>query len=165
MRLDLHEIISAPGSVPFEYETDIAGMDFPGVLEPLSKLTANGKAVNSAGRLTLDGEAQVSLLCQCDRCGESFTLDKHVPISAVLSDELQDEDNPDIFPIESDSADLDDIILTMFVLSMETKLLCNPDCKGLCDKCGANLNNGSCSCGRGSDPRLAALAELLNSQE
>ena len=165
MRLDIHEIISVPGTVPFEYETDVAEMDFPGVTEPLSPLTASGRVVNSAGVLNLDGEARVSLLCQCDRCGTSFTMDKRIPLHAVLADEIQDEDNPDIFPIESDCADLDEIILTAFVLSMESKLLCKPDCLGLCDKCGADLNSGPCSCGRGSDPRLAKLAMLLESQE
>ena len=165
MRLDLHEIISAPGSVPFEYEADVSGMDFPGVEEPLSPLTASGKAVNTAGLLELDGEARVSLSCRCDRCGESFVMDKRVPVHAVLSEEIQDEDNPDLFPIEGDSADLDEIIMTAYVLSMESKLLCRPDCLGLCDRCGANLNNGPCSCRSEGDPRLAKLAQLLDSKE
>ena len=83
----------------------------------------------------------------------------------MLSEEIQDEDNPDIFPIEGDSADLDEIIMTAYVLSMESKMLCRPDCLGLCDKCGANLNNGPCSCRSEGDPRLAKLAQLLDSKE
>lgn len=165
MRLDIHEIIAAPGTVSYEYEADISDMKFPGVLRALSPLTAKGSVVNSAGVISLTGEARVRLLCICDRCGEEFTLDKRIPLSVTLADELQDEENPDIFLIKGDSADLDEVMLTAFVLSMESKLLCKPDCLGLCDSCGANLNDGPCSCKRGGDPRLAGLAKLLEQQE
>ena len=47
-----------------------------------------------------------------------------------------------------------------FVLALPVKLLCRPDCKGLCSGCGADMNAASCSCGeRPGDLRLAALRE------
>ena len=50
---------------------------------------------------------------------------------------------------------------TAFILGMDTKTLCSEDCKGICPGCGVNLNQGSCTCKKETDPRLAALAKLL----
>ena len=75
-----------------------------------------------------------------------------------------DEDHEDerVFPLEGDSADLEDIIRTVFVLNMDSKLLCKPDCQGLCCRCGKNLNEGKCDCQKELDPRFAALRQLLD---
>ena len=85
-------------------------------------------------------------------------------MSAVLVSKLEDEadEDPWTFQLEGDSANLDDIMTTAFVLSMDSKLLCRPDCKGLCCRCGANLNDGPCGCQPEPDPRFAALRQLLN---
>ena len=87
-----------------------------------------------------------------------------LPIDAVLVTELANEENEDewVFTLEGDSADLDDIVRTIFVLNMDSKLLCSDDCKGMCCRCGKNLNEGPCSCEKEIDPRLAALKQLLN---
>jgi uncharacterized protein len=45
---------------------------------------------------------------------------------------------------------------------METKFLCREDCKGLCARCGKNLNLGPCGCGKEIDPRFAVLEQLLD---
>ena len=85
-------------------------------------------------------------------------------IDVVLVTELANEENEDewVFPLEGDSADLDDIVRTVFVLNLDSKLLCKEDCKGICEKCGKNLNEGECGCPkREIDPRLSALADLL----
>ncbi len=40
------------------------------------------------------------------------------------------------------SADLRDILM----LSVPIKSLCHDECKGLCPRCGQNLNEGTCAC-------------------
>ncbi len=42
--------------------------------------------------------------------------------------------------------DLDQDIKEEIILDYPIKPLCNPDCKGLCIKCGRNLNEGGCFC-------------------
>jgi uncharacterized protein len=100
----------------------------------------------------------------CDRCASDFDREENIPIDVVLVTELSNEDNEDewVFPLEGDSADLEDIIRTVFVLNMDSKLLCSEDCKGLCFRCGKNLNHGPCDCKKEIDPRLAALRQLLD---
>ena len=85
------------------------------------------------------------------------------PEDVVLVEELSNEDSEDewVFPLEADTADLKDIVRTVFVLNLDSKLLCKPDCKGLCFRCGRNLNDGTCDCRPESDPRLAVLGQLL----
>ena len=71
-------------------------------------------------------------------------------------------DNPELFLLEGDEIDLDEILSTCFVLDMETKFLCSEDCKGLCSTCGKNLNLGPCECRKPIDPRFAVLEQLLD---
>ena len=57
---------------------------------------------------------------------------------------------------------MDDLLETVYILDMDTKYLCRPDCKGVCPECGQNLNEGPCSCRKKPDPRLAVLEQLLD---
>ena len=93
-------------------------------------------------------------------------VDKPVayPLHAILVTELANDDgeeDPWLFLLEDGCADLDDIVTTTFVLSMDSKFLCRADCKGLCCRCGKDLNDGPCGCQPDADPRLAVLQQLL----
>ena len=73
MKLNLREIIEIPGgSVPFAQELDTALLDFPSVRAYTAPITAEGKVVNTAGILTLQGKLHAEMLCVCDRCGAEF---------------------------------------------------------------------------------------------
>ena len=164
MLLGLSKIIDCPGaSLPFSTSLDLSDLRF-GTCCPVSELVnAEGMIRNTAGVLMMTGAVRTCLHGICDRCAGEFTRDVEIPINVVLVTELADEDNEDewVFPLEGDSADLEDIIRTVFVLNLDSKLLCKPDCKGLCHRCGKNLNDGPCSCQKELDPRFAALKQLL----
>lgn len=92
MRLNLREIIEIPGgSVPFSQELDTALLDFPSVRAYTAPITAEGKVVNTAGILTLQGRLHAQMLCVCDRCGAEFPrtvdLDLHADITADAQDD------------------------------------------------------------------------------
>ncbi len=162
MRIDLREIIEYPGkSIPFNYGIDLSFLDFDSVEEISSPSPASGEVRNTAGILKLSGNVQIDLNCVCARCLTEFEKRIDLQLNVTLAEELQDEDNPDIFLLDGDYIDVDEVIVEAFVLNMEQKLLCREDCKGLCDKCGENLNNGPCDCMAEIDPRLAALTQLL----
>jgi uncharacterized protein len=56
---------------------------------------------------------------------------------------------------------LEDVLREQVLLSLPARTLCQPDCKGLCPRCGQNRNETACSCDEGpSDPRWEALAGL-----
>ena len=164
MLLELSRIMDCPGaSVPFAASVDLHDLRF-GTSFPVSEpVNATGTVRNTAGVLIMQGLITTTLHGVCDRCASDFVSDVTFPIDVVLVKELSNEENEDewVFPLEGDSADLDDIIRTVFVLNMDSKLLCSEDCKGLCCRCGKNLNDGPCNCQKELDPRFAALRQLL----
>lgn len=164
MLLRLSKIIETPNSVlPFETSLDLRDMQFGGSCPVQEPVTAKGTVRNTAGVLVLEGELHTVLHGVCDRCASGFVRSVSVPVRAVLTTELENEDEADewTFLLEDDTADLDEILTTAFVLNMDSKLLCKPDCKGLCFRCGKNLNDGPCACRPEADPRLAVLGQLL----
>ena len=164
MLLSLSKIIDVPGeSISFETSVDLSDLLF-GTCYPVSEpVLASGTVRNTAGVLVMTGKITTCLHGVCDRCASDFTADVELPVDVVLVTELSNEDSEDewVFPLEADCADLEDIVRTVFVLNMDSKLLCKPDCKGLCCRCGKNLNEGPCSCQKELDPRFAALRQLL----
>ena len=164
MRLDLRKIIHVPGaSVPFDLQLDLTHLDFFGARPITRPLRVQGKVTNRAGALQMEGTASTVLDLTCDRCCKPYTAEKVVALDSLLATELEDEESEDeIFLLDGDEADLDEVASTAFILAMDTKNLCSEDCKGLCSRCGADLNLGPCDCKPEVDPRLAALAQLLD---
>ena len=164
MLLDLSKIIDRPGaSIPFQESLDLSDLEFGGCKPAVEPVHGSGTVRNTAGVLLMSGELTARLQGVCDRCASEFRRDVRYPIEAVLVMELTDAENEDqwVFELDGNCADLEDILRTVFVLNMDSKLLCREDCKGLCCRCGKNLNDGPCGCGKEPDPRFAALQQLL----
>ncbi len=162
MLLDLREILDVPGSrLAFRRELDTARLDFPAVLRYLGPISAEGEIVNTAGVLTARGGIDAELLCVCDRCGAEFRQSRHTDVDAPIVP-AGDGEEDEAFCLTGDALDIDDLLETVFILDMDTKFLCRSDCKGLCPKCGRNLNDGPCGCRPDIDPRFAVLEQLLD---
>ena len=166
MLLDLKPILVTPGaSLPFETREDLSDLVF-GSCRPASEpILASGKVRNTAGVLELTGELSTTLHGVCDRCAGEFTRAVQIPVHAVLvsEEELEQTEDEWVFGIHDGCADLTDIITTAFVLNMDSQLLCRPDCKGVCFRCGKNLNEGLCGCRpQTADPRLEILRQLID---
>lgn len=164
MRLNLREIIEIPGgSVPFACELETEGLDFPSIMEYKGKPQTEGRVYNEAGVLHMEGSLRAEMCCVCDRCGSEFDSVKLTQLDATIV-EKETEENPELFVLDGDEIDLDEILSTLFILDMETKFLCSEDCKGLCSTCGKNLNLGPCGCRKQIDPRFAVLEQLLDKE-
>ena len=163
MRLDLRNIIHVPeASKPFRFQMDLSDLEFYGKHLITRPVQIEGSVTNHAGALVLEGTASSLLDLSCDRCGKAFSREKVVELNCLLATELEDEEHDEIYLIQGNEVDLEEVAGTAFILAMDTKNLCSDDCKGLCAKCGADLNNGPCGCRPEVDPRLAALAQLLD---
>lgn len=161
MFLDLREIIEVPGSeVHFECELDPAELEFDSIVSYKSAPKAIGRVFNEAGILTLEGTLRADMTCVCDRCGTEFDSVKVQELNATVCDGVNEDS--DAFVLDGDKLDLSETLYTLFVLDMESKFLCDPECKGLCSRCGANLNLGPCGCRKEIDPRFAVLEQLLD---
>ena len=97
--------------------------------------------------LDIEGSGEITVSIPCGRCLEPvesivpFTVDMHVDVAAKT-----DEDGDDIFFIEGSELDVNDLLIDEIRMNMPMRVLCKEDCRGICFRCGANLNHGSCSC-------------------
>lgn len=128
----------------------------------LRPLRGQFNATRTTEGIYIDGELYSTLTTTCVRCLE----DAIIPITVTL-DELffyPPQAAPEGEPIIGDDGflDLAPLVRELSLLDMPIKPLCQPDCQGLCQECGQNLNVGSCDCPEVViDPRLAALQKLL----
>lgn len=165
MLLNVKPILHTPGKrLDFQFELDLSDMEFSGRYPISRPVAVSGEVRNTAGILELTLNAKSTLDAVCDRCGKAFAQEKDVPFACMLAEELQNEENDEIVLLEDGMVDVGDLARTAFILDMDTKTLCSEDCKGLCPRCGADLNLGPCSCKKETDPRLAVLAKLLENK-
>ena len=125
-------------------------------------------AVLVKGRLSATGTSQFywhghisgDVTGECRRClKESHAhVDAESHIIYAEPDETTDED-PDVYLIEPGARELDlrPAIREEWLLAQPRYLLCREDCKGLCPRCGADLNEGSCDCPPQTDSRWDSL--------
>ncbi|MBQ7485069.1 MAG: DUF177 domain-containing protein [Oscillospiraceae bacterium] len=162
MRLNVNKLLHTPGKrEEFHFTMDLSDLTFGG-MHPVSRPVAvDGVVRNEAGVLLCELTAQTTLCAVCDRCLTEFDLPKSASYACILAEEKQFDDNEEIVLLEDDTVDLAALARTAFILAMDMKILCSPDCKGLCGGCGANLNAEPCRCKKETDPRLMKLASLL----
>jgi uncharacterized protein len=101
-----------------------------------SNLKVKARAERAINALIVKLDMSALLCSSCSRCLEEFEwgLDKEAQLS---------------YPLESgvNFIDLNPDIREEVMLDYPIKPLCDPDCKGLCVKCGKNKNQGGCNCG------------------
>lgn len=167
MKINLKNIINMPGeSLPFEFNLDLSEYDFQGVRPIVEPVLVEGIVRNMAGALILQVAMTTTLHQACDRCTKQYKLEKEVCMESLVAAELEYEESEDeIILLNGDNLDMDDVATTAFILAMDSKNLCSEDCKGFCFGCGASLDTEECTCKPDIDPRLAALAQLLEDKE
>ena len=166
MLLDIRPILHTPGKqLSFQFAMDLSDVEFSGRYPASRPVETSGVVRNTAGLLELEFTAKTVLDAVCDRCGKAFQQEREIPFRCMLAEELQNEDNDEIVLLEDGQVDVGELARTAVILGMDTKTLCSEDCKGLCPRCGADLNQGPCSCQKETDPRLAVLARLLENKE
>ncbi len=149
--------------VPFAYALDLSGTELYGVRPFQSPVQVTGQAVSGPGGVTLSMDAAFDYCVPCDRCATPVKSKKQYHFDHVLVLELQHEEYEDYILVENHELDLDELVRADILLELPTKNLCTPDCKGLCPKCGTNLNSGSCACDTHQiDSRLEVLKQLID---
>lgn len=112
----------------------------------------------------VSGRAEADVEYQCCRClktyHDSLTGDVREGFTERPSKGNVDED---IHLVFDEWVDLDGYVSESLQLALAYKPLCRPDCKGLCEKCGHDLNESNCGCVTEEvDPRMEALRDLLS---
>ncbi len=116
------------------------------------------------------GELSTTLELLCARCLEpvirdvqrSFDLLYRPLGSDAGHEELSvTQAEADIGYYTGDGVLLEDILREQVLLAVPLKVVCSEECKGLCPRCGKNLNQGGCGCPEPkADERWSALEGL-----
>ena len=164
MIIDLKRIfVNENSSLPIEYSLDMSNVDFSGCYPLKKPVEIKGSVTNKASLVELDAAVTYVYEADCDRCGV-YTAKKHtLHIHKSLAPSIEGEESDSILLTPDMKLDLDELVYSEVIVSLPMKHLCNEGCKGICPKCGKNLNEGKCGCPEKEiDPRLSALADLLN---
>ena len=107
------------------------------------------------GRVYFSGTLKGSVTLDCRRCLVQVEAIVDTETHVLFADESAvDEDDPDVLPMSKGRSgseiDLRPAVRQEWLLEVPALVLCRPACKGLCPKCGANLNQGACACARKS---------------
>ncbi len=145
---------------PFRFETAAEAL---GIRETDANyrgpVLVEGTLENTGGSFRVTGSVQAKRAFVCDRCLENAeALERY----SFEEDFRKGEPTDDESSFGDDGIDLVPIVRDAILSSIPIRNLCRPDCKGLCPKCGADLNQGDCGCDREiTDPRLEVLKSLL----
>ena len=135
------------------YKTDFGYTD---------EVKVKGNIKNNAGRLELSLTANTVFHTECARCLENVSFE----VSYDYEDRIVFEESDEYISLIGDNFNLEEYVYEELTLSLPFRVLCNDNCKGLCPKCGTNLNVSDCQCDNEYiDPRWAALQGLLDKKE
>jgi len=160
---NMHQAQKFAVTLPFEV-VEMQGE----VFTPLVPAVITLALTRALDKIEVTGEISGRWLVACVRC--------LTPAEAVLENSFDDmwwpfgqgEESEDF--LASDFVDNDRQMVNLETYGTEIvlahlplRVLCAPDCLGICESCGQNLNEAECNCAkRDIDPRLAVLGRLLN---
>ena len=162
MLLNLRDIFIGGPPILINYAMSLAELDFAGEHPFAEPVRVTGRVENRAGVVSLQASAQTALHTRCDRCLASIVRPMRVDFSNILVTETQGDDSDELLVCAEQTLDLDALTRANMVLNLPMKELCRPDCKGLCPRCGKDLNDGPCGCVPETHSPFSALRGLFD---
>ncbi len=141
------------------------GLDF----SILSPLDAELDIIRTGDGANISGHMRTRLEFTCSRCLKRFVnpVDAEFNAYYVRGKAEADEQglkagDMELNFLDGDSIDTGDVLMGQLSLDVPIQPLCGEGCKGLCKRCGADLNQGACSCGgeEKGDARFARLRDF-----
>ena len=169
MLINLSEVFTLEGKektweVPCEME-NFEGMDGKYPVVASEPITVTVKNLGNR-KLAVTGGAKVTLAIPCARCLEpveyTCELDFDEELDMKVSEEERVKNLDEQSYLTGYNLDADQMVGNELTLNLPMKVLCKEDCKGICNRCGANLNFESCDCDtRSLDPRMAVIQDIF----
>lgn len=144
---------------------------FSDAVKVLSAIHAFLKIDKRGSGILVNGTLSGDVELQCSRCLKNFSANIKSLIDVVYHPvedirkiehhELKGDELDTIF-YKGDIFDTDNLLIEQMILNMPMKPLCSSQCKGICPKCGADLNSTLCGCeNKDTDQRFEILKQLL----
>ena len=147
-------------------EVSVGGEKYPVLASsPVSFVFTNiGK-----GRARIEGKADFVFSAGCDRCLKPVEESREICFTReVWAPDMAAE--PSVYEeqpfMEGFQLNVEDLLISEIVTSWPMKILCKPDCKGICPICGRDPNTGMCDCDTFvPDPRMAAIKDIFEADK
>jgi uncharacterized protein len=149
---------------PVETQAEVAAEDplFSGLGIALAEPVRVGGRLQATGegRFYWHGTLRTVVAGECRRCLTPVSVPVAADIGALFAADVVDD--PDAYPLppHATEVDLRPAVREELALAAPGYVVCREDCRGLCPRCGKDLNAGPCGCGPAADPRWRALADL-----
>lgn len=114
-----------------------------------SEINVRGSYVSNKDVVTVNATIYAKLKGECDNCLEEIFWDLELPLYERFTMNASEEG----YSYTKDRVELDDAIKDKIILTLPSKLLCKNDCKGLCAKCGCDMNKEQCECNKDTDDK------------
>lgn len=146
VRLEREGVLRVEGTIdPDDPLFEGSGFRFASNLHARLEATIAG-----SGEVVIRGSVQGSLVQECRRCLVELNppFDTELTLVFVPAEELGEDSAGDVYPLEASATDLDlrGPIREELVLTLPSYAFCKEDCRGLCTRCGTNLNEQDCQC-------------------
>ena len=119
-------------------------------------------------KLKVKGTCRLVIEAPCDRCLTAvpveFDLDfeREVEMPSVEDGSEKNDDLDENNYIDGYHLDVDRLLYNEILVGWPMKILCSESCKGICNVCGQNLNEGTCDCeDTGIDPRMSVIRDVF----
>ncbi|MGH7569039.1 MAG: YceD family protein [Gemmatimonadales bacterium] len=162
LQVDLRELARGPVETRAELAADDplftgAGVVFAEPIDVAGRLQATG-----AERFYWQGSVRTVVAGECRRCLAAVPVPVAAEVGVLFAPEAEAADDPDAYPLARDARviDVTPAVREEVILAVPRYVLCREDCRGLCPRCGQNLNAGPCGCPPATAPRWQALAAL-----
>lgn len=169
MRIWLDQVREEPYNWDETQSVSLESLDRPELIS-LGPVRWRGQVVFADPGFYLKARLSYDQTLTCNRCLKSIVEPMEPEVELMIEvarpratggeHELK-EDDLGVMVVEEEILDTDPILIEQLQLNVPMKPLCREDCQGLCPVCGADRNEGGCSCGESKvDPRWATLAAL-----
>ena len=162
LRIDLAAVREGPVETAAEVAADDPLVRNSGVALA-SPLVVSGR-LSTAGEGKYYWQARLATVVrgECRRClaPVRVPLSQSLGLVFVTEEDARGDDDCYVVPRRATVLDLSEAVREELILAVPQYVECRDDCRGLCPRCGADLNLGACGCQPETDPRWAALTKL-----
>lgn len=118
-------------------------------------------------RFKLDARFNLNIIFPCDRCLQDVVKEFNSELSRKIDmneSEVQKFEDIDEIPyMDGNELDVERLVYNELLVNLPMKVLCNDNCKGICNRCGVNLNHDTCDCDSSDiDPRMSKILDVFN---
>jgi uncharacterized protein len=170
--VSVRDLVRRPGSrtalslaipAPEYFGTDVIGVPEGSDLQLELSLESVSEGI------WISGTIAARAVGECSRCLVEVSEEIVAPVQGLFAhpgtESAGEGDDVDVRDFDGESLDIEELLRDAVVTSLPFVPLCDPDCPGLCDQCGALLAEDPDHHHDVVDPRWAALEDLTDTKE